>query len=360
MATFILTDGPDVFPGLGQDNSGNDTIVGGGGDDFIDGGTGTDVFVSGPGNDTFIGGGGTDLDTADYSADPGPIRVNQRENAYQAGIPPDTVYDGFGGIDSIPAVRNIIGSAFADDIRGGGHANRLDGGAGDDYIFGFDGRDTIIGGAGNDTLDGGNGIDTAVFAGARSSYAVSVAQDGTVTVTNTAAPAGTDTDTLANFEFVEFGDGTVSMAQLTGDPLRAPVGTKAAGPGAEALAGDAAGTVKESFFFDTGLMLGLGKDSIASFGKTDYVLTTSRIFDGNKDGIVEFGKNGLLDLPGATGVSPANPFEASATGQVSMKNAAGQAITKLHYDGTVSHDGVDYYVYSQIGSGVTLSDVVFA
>lgn len=145
VATDIFA-GSDVFIGY----SGNDTFAGFGS---------SDRFVSSAGNDTFIG-GGPDLDTADYSSDPARIRVNQRQNATVNGIPPDTVFDGFGGTDSIANVRNIIGSSHGDEINGGGHDNRLDGGAGDDVISGFDGNDTIIGGSGRDRLFGDAGNDT--------------------------------------------------------------------------------------------------------------------------------------------------------------------------------------------------------
>jgi hypothetical protein len=359
MATFVLTENPDVFPALGQDVSGNDTIFGLGGDDEIDGGSGSDVFIGGAGDDTFLGGGGVDLDTADYSDDPGPIQVNQRENAFQNNIPPDTVLDGYNGRDSIPGVRNIVGSAFADDIRGGGHANVLNGNGGNDFIFGFDGRDTIIGGTGDDTLDGGSGIDTAVFSGARARYAVASGPDDTFVVMYT-GPGPSETDTLTNIEVVEFGDGVFQVEALIGDPLRAPAGSVAAGPAAEALAGDVVGLVKEGFFFDTGLVVDLGKDTISTFGLSDYLVTTSLIFDSNKDGIVNFGRNGVLDLPGATGRSPSNPLDASATGQVTMINTTGQPITRLNFDGSVIHNGIEYFVYSQIGSGATTADVLFA
>jgi Ca2+-binding RTX toxin-like protein len=161
--------GNDIILGNGGNDtltggSGNDTLDGGAGNDSLDGNSGQDVFRGGAGNDTFLGGGGVDFDIADYSQDAANgatqgIQVNQ-SGSMQGGISPDTVIDGFGGIDSISGVRNIVGTQFNDTIYGGGNANVLDAGGGNDFVFGQDGNDTILGGDGNDTVDGGNDDDT--------------------------------------------------------------------------------------------------------------------------------------------------------------------------------------------------------
>lgn len=65
MAVFDLTEMDDVFPGVGQDTSGddviaalagNDSVVAGAGDDILDGGLGLDTLRGGSGNDTLFGG----------------------------------------------------------------------------------------------------------------------------------------------------------------------------------------------------------------------------------------------------------------------------------------------------------------
>ncbi|KQN83012.1 hypothetical protein ASE90_09690 [Sphingomonas sp. Leaf67] len=40
----------------------------------------------------------------------------------------------------------------------------------------------------------------------------------------------------------------------------------------------------------------VGDDNIIGFGKTDTLITGKKIFDGNGDGFIGFGKNGLLDI----------------------------------------------------------------
>jgi Ca2+-binding RTX toxin-like protein len=137
---------------------GNDLLNGGAGNDFLYGGGGADTFIGGAGNDTFSADGGGD-DTADYSADPLGIRVNLHDTLVQNGLAADTVLDGFGGTDIATNVSNIIGSAHADEIWGGGFSNIVNAGDGNDFVNGHDGNDVLHGEAGNDTLEGGNGAD---------------------------------------------------------------------------------------------------------------------------------------------------------------------------------------------------------
>lgn len=110
--------------------------------------------------------------------------------------------------------------------------------------------------------------------------------------------------------------------------------------GDDALAGDAADAETDVFFFDTALALDLGADTIAGFGSTDVIVTTSLIRDGNGDGIIGFGGDLLLELPSAEG------------GTVGITNMMGGAVGSLEYDGSVERDGVTYYVYSGVGSSV--------
>lgn len=98
-------------------------------------------------------------------------------------------------------IENATGGAAADTLVGNAVANRLDGGAGDDML---------TGGAGADVLDGGTGRDTAVFAGLRAAYAVTVAADGTIRVAN----AAEGDDTLLGIEVLRFADATVLATEL--------------------------------------------------------------------------------------------------------------------------------------------------
>ena len=110
--------------------------------------------------------------------------------------------------------------------------------------------------------------------------------------------------------------------------------------GDDAVSGDAADAETEVFFFDTALALDLGADTIAGFGSTDVLVTTSLIRDSNNDGIIGFGGDSLLGLPSAEG------------GTVGMTDTMGGAIRSLEFDGTVERGGVTYYVYSNVGSSV--------
>lgn len=123
-------------------------------------------------------------------------------------------------------VENITGGSAGDTLVGDIGSNTLDGGAGDDTLSGNDNADTLTGGAGNDTLNGGTGVDTAVYSGIRADYAVS-GGGAFIGITDTVTGNGDEgTDTLANFEFVRFADGTVSVAQIYN---RAPIITSNGG-----------------------------------------------------------------------------------------------------------------------------------
>lgn len=45
---------------------------------------------------------------------------------------------------------------------------------------------------------------------------------------------------------------------------------------------------------------GSGDDQVESFGKNDTILNYQKIFDGNGDGIIDFGPNGILDISRTT------------------------------------------------------------
>ena len=117
----------------------------------------------------------------------------------------------------------LTGSEFADLLDGNNvsltatDADVLNGLAGNDQILGRGGDDKITGGSGNDTLDGGAGSDTAFFSGPRSGYTIMRSVSGgveTLTVTDTNPANGDDgTDTLINFEFLNFGGAAVPVLQ---------------------------------------------------------------------------------------------------------------------------------------------------
>lgn len=124
----------------------------------------------------------------------------------------------------------------------------------------------------------------------------------------------------------------------------------------DVLEGDAADSEANIFFFDTALDLDLGDDTITNFGSGDVLVTTTQIRDNNGDGIVGFGPNAVLDLPGGVG-GPGDPGMAGEGGNVTVTGPSGESIEAFEYEGSVTRDGVTYYVYSIVGSTVGVEAV---
>ena len=92
--------------------------------------------------------------------------------------------------DVLTDIENLIGSAFADTLSGGG------------------GPDTLTGGGGNDSLDGGAGTgDRAVYAGAWKDYTISFAAS-----TYTISGSSDGTAAVSNVERFTFANGTFDAA----------------------------------------------------------------------------------------------------------------------------------------------------
>ncbi len=135
-----------------------------------------DVFEGRGGNDIVNGDGNT---TAAYFSATGGVVVDLAAGTARG--------DASVGTDALSGVANVVGSEFADRIRGN---------AGDNFIQGRDGIDT---------LDGGAGVDTAFYF-SNSSTSGLIINLATSTVTNDGLG---NADIIANFENVEgtfFGD----------------------------------------------------------------------------------------------------------------------------------------------------------
>ncbi|MGU3539562.1 M10 family metallopeptidase C-terminal domain-containing protein [Methylobacterium sp. A54F] len=129
-----------------------------------------------------------------------------------------------GAFSSAGGLRNNIAIAFGTLI------DTVVGGSGSDRLSGTKEAESFRGGAGNDTLSGGAGTDTAIYAGARADYAITLTGSGAVEVRDTRAgtPDGTDTDT--GIEKFRFADGTFTRGQLLPDaPVETTVTTDASG-----------------------------------------------------------------------------------------------------------------------------------
>ena len=110
--------------------SGADTLSGLRGDDNIFGGDGDDLLIGGLGADTMTG--GTGRDTVSYASSSAGVIVDLATNKNSGG-------EAAG--DQLSEIENLIGSRFADTLRGDAAGNVLDGKAG---------ADTMAGGSGDD------------------------------------------------------------------------------------------------------------------------------------------------------------------------------------------------------------------
>ena len=205
--TVTLGDGKDYYDatsggratGIVDLGSGLDTARGGDADDVFFGAEGGDLLVGNGGYNTLIGGAGADtldgsngISLASYERSKAGVTVDLSDESRNTG---DAAGDHF--ID----IRSVLGSVHNDTLVGAG---------GNDSLWGGAGADSLTGSAGDDRLDGGTGTDTAVFSGAKASYALVKNTDGSITVT------GHDgTDTLLQVEFARFDDATLDLATVT-------------------------------------------------------------------------------------------------------------------------------------------------
>ncbi|MBL8572833.1 MAG: hypothetical protein JNM13_04075, partial [Hyphomicrobiaceae bacterium] len=182
-----------------------DVLTGEDGANTLDGGEGNDTLDGGLGADVLIGGAGQDV--ADYHRSTSAVSIDLTTGNASGGLA-----DG----DQLVSIERLIGTDYADTLRGNGQVNSLMGGAGDDRIEGEAGDDTLIGGTGDDRLIGGadgdmliggDGTDTADYSG--SVAGVTVNLDGGLALGGDAAG-----DTLAEIENVT---GSALADRLTGD-----------------------------------------------------------------------------------------------------------------------------------------------
>lgn len=189
----IATDFADTVVGDPEANhlvggGGHDILYGGGGNDVLEGDSveyavgedqlfgmeGNDLLVGGAGHDTLDGGSG--LDTADYSRASQPVTVNLTTQT--------ATNDGYGGMDTLVSIENLVGSAFSDALHGDHKANTLsDALGGSDRFYGEGGADIIrvtrvgAGPATTVLLNGGDGDDALTFDG-RSRFTDTVTLNG--------------------------------------------------------------------------------------------------------------------------------------------------------------------------------------
>lgn len=436
--TMVATDA--ARPYYFNAGMGDDMIIGGNADDFLVGGAGADMLAGGPGNDSFIGGGGDDMilggdgndvaifnvttDGADNvdlgigddlvnvtSAMPGQVRISftsaqvgngnandsnnmlnqdgglavrlQSENGSDGLTGPVSRFDDegitfVGGTGVTFDVRDLVsgvqrGDQFeivtlgtmGADIMTAVQADRsyyFNAGMGNDVITGGNANDFLVGGAGDDRLEGGGGDDQFIGGAGRDRFVYSLAADtGSDTlidfmkvdllVTDERLRDGNNDGriTFGSNGVLDLGSGdTVAFVGLNpasglrflgqlddgmfayADAATRPAGAIEGGLGDQMLNGSAG---RQTFFFDTALGLDFGADMIMNFGSEDLLVTTSALRDNNDDRRIEFGRDRTLN------------FDEGGAVQIN-----GGAVGALEFDGSVTMNGVEYFVYSQVGS----------
>jgi Ca2+-binding RTX toxin-like protein len=159
--TFTGTNGPDLLPGAGHSNVGNDTLYGLGGNDRLAGGLGNDKLFGGSGNDLLMGGTGADKLDGGVGID-GAYYANSKAGV-SVSLLAGTGSGGDAARDALNNIEQVTGSGHNDRLTGNNASNNLVGLAGNDVVNGVGGDDRLTGGPGSDTLVGGLGNDMFVF-----------------------------------------------------------------------------------------------------------------------------------------------------------------------------------------------------
>lgn len=161
--------GDDLLYGAG----GKDTIRGGDDNDRIYGDKGSGKTTSGPSDDYLEGDAGNDSVTGDEGSDfilggeGADFLSGDNVSLGATGSGQDTLYGGAGNDEVVGNADNDIlyGEDGNDTLFGDEDTERvsgndwLDGGVGADFLIGGVGTDTLYGGVGNDNLNGGKGND---------------------------------------------------------------------------------------------------------------------------------------------------------------------------------------------------------
>jgi Ca2+-binding RTX toxin-like protein len=147
--------------GLIDGGGGDDRILGGAHADTIDGGRGNDMIIAGGGDDTVYEGSGGN-DAIDGGAGFDTIDFLDAWQGVSVDLASEIVLNG-ATTSHVRAFEAVIGSGFADTLKGSAVGEVLEGAAGDDMIDGRDGDDVLYGDSGADTLTGGAGNDRFLF-----------------------------------------------------------------------------------------------------------------------------------------------------------------------------------------------------
>jgi Ca2+-binding RTX toxin-like protein len=155
-----------------------DSLYGFGGDDLLQLSSAAAVVDGGSGTDRLQLSSDLVVLLPDSNADGVAEIAAAMTLGWTVSLAGGTLRDGYGNVGTVTAVENLIGSALADQLRGGAGANRIEGGVGNDFLLMQDGgEDSALGGEGNDVVyfgtalsagdvaDGGAGRDAIVLQG---------------------------------------------------------------------------------------------------------------------------------------------------------------------------------------------------
>lgn len=282
--------------GAGNDvlttGSGADSVFGGGGNDTISTGDGADTIGGGEGDDTINAGGGDDT--------VGVAIATDGADSVDLGAGADTVrfdrFDGGTGNIRLTFTSAEVGNGVATDSntmanQDGGLAVRVQAEDADGNLTGpvsryddegttfiagtqgitFDVRDLVSGAQRGNLFEGvvlgSNGDDALTFfppfrAGQNFYY-----------------NAGQGNDTVVAGQANDFLVGGAGNDSLTGNG------------GNDTFIGGAGNDR-----FNYSLSAETGSDTINDFQKVDLLVTDAKLFDGNRDGFITFGANGVLNL----------------------------------------------------------------
>ena len=128
-------------------------------------------------------------------------------------------------------------------------------------------------------------------------------------------------------------DGAHAYADLADRPKGAIEGTSAN----TVFKGDAGGMQAETFFFDTALDIGLGRDRISSFAASDRIVVSEKLI-GGADGVVHAGSDGFA----------LNADVAGSTDSLSIADLSGQSVSSLALVGQHTAAGIVFYTYAAV------------
>ena len=290
----------NAIGGSGNDNirgnSANNRITGNGGVDQIDGGLGTDTVVFSGARSAY---------TITWNGQVATI-VGNGQNATVINVEFFAFTDQTvtaaptGGLSVSGDLTNDLmnGTAFIDNLYGGGGNDtlnglagndNLNGGLGNDILNGGDGDDTLVGGAGDDILDGGAGTDLV-------DYQNGATAGVTVNLSTGVSTGGGGSDTLVGIENIR---GTSFADVLIGD---AGANFLRGGGGADVMYG---GAGNDTFYSGVAGLSGGAADFVKSQNAVNTTRAAAISLDGSFDIVPRTGVVNESTVPHATVIATA-------------------------------------------------------